>query len=99
MYSGKELLTALVVPSGNRPKILEAIDATFDDVAAFVGLCVKIRWSATKRATTQARILRVSAFWTHTSDFPGAQKSSVFPRSIGFIQTQDPWPFARPPAS
>ncbi len=87
-------MSALVVPGRQRSEILEPIDGTFDDVAAFVRLCVKFRWPTTAAPFLDARFTRVFPLGADTPDLAAPQLLTVFPRPIGSIHAQDRRPFA-----
>lgn len=96
MDPGQKLVSTLVVPSRNRPKILEAIDPPFDDLAPCVGLCVKLRGASPPPALTQPGLARILTLGTDTPDLACPQGTPVLPRAIRPIHSNRQWPLPRP---
>jgi hypothetical protein len=71
----------LLVAGGDGPKILEAIDAAFHDLAALVSLCVKFRWSSSTLPPSQVCFAGSLSFWTDAPELACPAGTPVLARS------------------
>jgi hypothetical protein len=97
VYHSQKLLSAFFIASRNGPEVLESIDATFDDVTAFVGLCVEFRWPTTSTPFLEARVARIFPLRTDTTDLAATQLLTELPSPVGAVNAQSRRTFAGAP--
>lgn len=81
--AGQEIVSALVVASGDCPENFQALDAAFEDVTALVSLCVKVGRTTSPRPAGQQMLLGILALGTDTLNAPVLDFAARLTRPIG----------------
>lgn len=88
----------LVVSSRKAAPMLEAVEGTFDDVAAAVGVLVVADRAAAARAAATAMGFLVVGFGDHAADPAGSQVGADHARGVGLVGQNTVGPGAGHPA-
>lgn len=87
-------MAALVIAGCDGAEVLQPIDRSLDDVAAFVGFGVEAGRRSAPSSFSQSTLLRVKAFRANAPDATALNLLSIMTCAVGAIDTQARWAFA-----